>query len=186
MAAETTILTLLGSLRRQSVNGRLLDLAAGYAPDGTRFTRWAGLRDLPPFSEDDEADPGHAVFELRDVIAAADAVLIATPEYNGSLPGQLKNALDWASRPRGAAALDGKPVTVIGASPSPGGTASAQEHARVVLTRSGARPVGEGLRVPHAYDVLGAPVAGWLASGLTAVLAELTDAATAGSRALVA
>lgn len=177
--ARATILTILGSLRHDSVNRRLRDAAAVVAPSGLQVTHWTELHAVPPFSEDDEPNPTAAVIRLRRAIAAAAGVLVITPEYNGSLPGQLKNALDWTSRPYGDAALTGKPVAVIGASPGPGGTTSAQQHAHVVLTRSGARPVSTGLAVQHANDVFtgedaSAPL--WLRDELHAVLAALAQA----------
>ncbi len=94
------ILGISGSLRRDSYNTRLLAAAADALPDGVELVRWDGLAAVPPFDEDAEAGPAPAaVADLRAAIAAADAVLFATPEYNGSVPGQLKNALDWVSRP---------------------------------------------------------------------------------------
>lgn len=114
----TTLLGIAGSLRRGSLNRRLLVAARHELPPGISLRTWDGLAAVPPFDEDAEDGPEPvAVAELRAVIAAADGVLIATPEYNGSLPGQLKNALDWASRPYGAAALSGRPVGVVGAGP---------------------------------------------------------------------
>ncbi len=89
-----------GSLRRESFNRRLLHAAAHQMPPGAQLTLWDGLGAVPPFSEDLEAAPAPVgVTELRHLITGADAVLFATPEYNGSVPGQLKNAIDWASRP---------------------------------------------------------------------------------------
>jgi chromate reductase len=103
------ITAIAGSLRRESFNRRLLHAAAHEMPSGARLTMWDGLGAVPPFSEDLEAAPAPAgVAELRQVIAEADAVLLATPEYNGSVPGQFKNAMDWASRPPRRGALRGK------------------------------------------------------------------------------
>jgi chromate reductase len=110
-----------------------------------------GLRDVPPYDADEDTDPApEAVKGLRDAIAEADAVLIATPEYNSSLPGQLKNALDWASRPFPRNALRNKPVAVIGASTGMFGAVWAQAEARKVLGATGARVVDVELPVPHA------------------------------------
>ncbi len=111
------ILGIAGSLRTGSVNEQLLRLAGETLPDGVEFAVWEGLRDIPPFDQDTEETPSVAVAGLRSAVVAADAVLIATPEYNGSIPGTLKNALDWGSRPGATSAFRGKPVAVIGASP---------------------------------------------------------------------
>ena len=109
---------------------------------------------MPPFDEDDERGPAPAaVAELRDAIAGADAVLIATPEYNGSVPGQLKNALDWASRPHATNALRNKPVAVVGASPGGFGAIWAQADLRRILARIGARVVDRDLPVAHAHTL---------------------------------
>jgi chromate reductase len=111
------ILGLSGSLRRGSHNTRLLRAAAEMLAPGVRLDVYDGPRDLPPYDPDRDVEPrDEVVGRLRDAIAEADGVLIATPEYNGSIPGQLKNALDWASRPFPDNALRGKPVAVIGAS----------------------------------------------------------------------
>lgn len=153
----TTILGIAGSLRRGSFNRRLLTAAAHELPaDGARLTVWDELGRVPPFDEDTEDGPAPAaVAGLRDAITTADALLIATPEYNGSVPGQLKNALDWASRPHGEASLTGKPVVVLGASPGPGGAAGAQDQLARVLAASGASVVGGALPLPYAFRQFG-------------------------------
>ena len=111
------VLGISGSLRRDSLNSALLRAAAERLPAGVELVEFERLADVPPYGEDVEAEPApDAVRELREAIRAADAVLIATPEYNHSIPGQLKNALDWASRPAGQSALNGKPAAAIGAS----------------------------------------------------------------------
>ena len=150
------VLGIAGSLRAASYNRRLLELAVDRAPHGARVRVWGGLKSIPPFDEDDEASPAGVVLELRETIAASDALLVVTPEYNGSLPGQLKNMLDWASRPRVGAVLRDKTVAVIGASPSPSGGRSAQADARRVLTRAGALVIDSELVVPSAHARLGA------------------------------
>jgi len=128
------ILGISGSLRADSHNGRLLRAAAAEVPDGVRFELWGGMRDVPPYDEDlDTAEPPVEVARLRDAIARADALLIATPEYNSSIPGCLKNAIDWASRPYGKNSFARKPSAVIGASPGLIGTAVAQQHLRSLL-----------------------------------------------------
>lgn len=135
-------LAIPGSLRADSLNRRLLEAAEGV---GSRLgveleiLEPGVLRSLPHFDQGLEADPGDAVGRLRRRIERADALLIATPEYNGSVPGVLKNALDWASRPRAQAALRDKPAAVIGASPSPFGAVWAQADLRRILASSGAR-----------------------------------------------
>jgi len=147
------ILGISGSLRRDSHNRRLLLEAAQAFPADTEFELFNGLKAVPPYDDDDdrddEVDP--AVSELRDAIARADAVLIATPEYNSSVPGQLKNAIDWASRPRGAAPLLGKPVAVIGASTGSFGGVWAQAELKKILRTAGARLVDGEVAVPRAH-----------------------------------
>ena len=151
MTNAAVILGIAGSLRSESYNGMLLRQAAAVAPIGAELVTWGDLASIPPFSENHEDNPGPAVEALRGAIADAGAVLVATPEYNGSLPGQLKNALDWASRPFPDNVLRHKPVAVIGASPSPGGTARAQSDALKVLSAIGARVIDTELLVAHAY-----------------------------------
>jgi chromate reductase len=147
------ILGISGSLRRDSHNRRLLLEAAELFPAGTEVELFGALKAVPPYDEDDdrgdETDP--AVTELRDAIARADALLIATPEYNASVPGQLKNAVDWASRPRGAAVLLGKPVAVIGASTGSFGGVWAQAELKKILRTAGARVVDGEVAVPRAH-----------------------------------
>src|SRR4051794_5130817 len=104
------VLGLSGSLRAGSHNGRLLRAAAELLPPGAELVVYDGLKAIPPFDEDDEHARPDAVQALHDAVAGADAVLLATPEYNQSLPGQLKNALDWLSRPHGTSPLRGKPA----------------------------------------------------------------------------
>ncbi len=118
---------------------------------------------------------------MRREIAVADAVLISTPEYNGSLPGQLKNALDWASRPYDTNVLRDKPVAVIGASPTPGGTTHANADARRILARIGAVVIEPHLLVPRAFDRVrpdGTLTDQRLTEDLTLLLSALVAAAT--------
>ena len=130
------LLGIAGSLRRGSVNRSLLVAAQELAPEGVEIEILDGLRMIPPYSEDDEpARTPAEVIDLRQRITAADALLIATPEYNGSIPGQLKNALDWASRPRSGR----EAAAVMGASPGRGGARRAQEDLRKVLEACRAR-----------------------------------------------
>jgi chromate reductase len=123
------ILIICGSLRRGSYNRMLGELAMREAPEGMRF-EWAEIGDLPLFSEDLEANPPGSVERLRSHIGKSDAVLFVSPEYNYSVPGVLKNAIDWASRPYGKGALQGKTVGVMGASTGIGGTIRMQGHIR--------------------------------------------------------
>lgn len=135
---STRILAISGSLRRESRNSLLLRLAQEHAPSGVEVVIWDGLADIPAYNEDDEHDPGTAVIALRSAIAGANALLIATPEYNFGVPGALKNALDWASRPYGASVLSGRPTSVIGASPSSFAASQARGDLRRALALSGA------------------------------------------------
>lgn len=149
------VLGISGSLRAASNNTKLLRAAVELVGEGVRLDLWCDLKQVPPFSEDDESAPARPVQALRLAIADADALLIATPEYNGSIPGQLKNAVDWASRPYGDAVLTGKPVAVVGASPSPYGAAGAQAELRKVLGRAGARVLDRELCVGRAHEAFG-------------------------------
>jgi chromate reductase len=144
------VLGVSGSLRNGSFNRKLLLDAAELRPGGVELELWDGLKSIPPFDEDDERFPPPSVVLMRDAFLAADAILFATPEYNHSLPGQLKNALDWASRPKADAALRGKPVAVIGASTGAFGAIWAQEELRKVLAAAGARVVDTELAVGRA------------------------------------
>jgi chromate reductase, NAD(P)H dehydrogenase (quinone) len=149
------ILGISGSLRRDSHNRRLLLEAAELLPAGVELEIFEGLRAVPPYDEDDDTEEANeAVAALRQAIARADAVVFATPEYNGSVPGQLKNAIDWASRPRGSAVLLGKPVAVIGASTGSFGGVWAQAELRKILGTAGARVVEGEFAVPRAHERL--------------------------------
>ena len=179
----TRILGISGSLRRDSHNTRLLAAAAELLPDDAELTVWTGLRDVPPFDQDDEAGPPpEAVAELRDALADADAVLIATPEYNGSVPGQLKNALDWASRPHATNPLRNLPAAVVGASPGGFGAVWAQADLRRILARIGARVLDEELAVAHApqrFDESGELSEADIRDGLEEMIESLVDLARA-------
>jgi chromate reductase len=180
--SQVQILAIPGSLRAASWNAALLRLAQERAPEGVQVEIWEGLRDVPPFSEDNEGDTAPApVHELRNAIAAADALLVATPEYNGGPPGQLKNALDWASRPYGISAVIGKPAGVISASTGSFGGRWAQEDVRKALRLSGAAVLGgEGLAVGKAAERLAeaGEVDPEIAAGIDDVLAQLATAVT--------
>ncbi len=151
------VLAISGSLRAASHNTALLRAAAQLAPEGVEVELYSGLDQLPPFNEDHEASlPAAEVARLRDAIASADAVLISTPEYNGTVPGQLKHAIDWSSRPYGAnAALWGKPAAAIGASTTDYGAMWAQDHIRKALGIAGARVIDAELPVGKAQNRFG-------------------------------
>jgi chromate reductase len=147
------ILAISGSLRRDSHNTRLLRHLAEQAPAGLEIEVWDGLKSIPPYDEDDDVAPGPpAVADLRAAIADADGLLFATPEYNSSIPGVLKNAIDWASRPRAETPLQGKPAAVIGASTGSFGAVWAQAELRKVLGSTGARVVDLDLPLARAHE----------------------------------
>ena len=142
------VLGISGSLRRDSHNTRLLRAAALALPPGVELELFDGLAELPAYDEDIDVEPApEAVAHLRERIAAADALLIATPEYNASIPGALKNAIDWASRPFPGNVLRGKPVVVIGASTGLFGAVWAQAEVRKVLRHAGAEVLDHELPV---------------------------------------
>jgi chromate reductase len=151
--ADVRILALAGSFRKGSLNQALIWAARELAPTRVRIDDF-DLRTLPLYDGDLEAAGNpEKVTALRSAIAGADALLVATPEYNGSVPAVLKNALDWASRRRPDSPLRGKPTAVMGASPSPGGTRRAQAHLREVLDRTGADIVGDAsLCLARAFE----------------------------------
>jgi chromate reductase len=124
---------LVGSLARESINRKLARALVRLAPEGLTFTE-IGYSDLPLYSYDYDADYPPVARALKDTIAAVDAVLFVTPEYNRSIPGALKNAIDWASRPYGQNSLTRKPSAVIGTSPGKIGTAVGQQHLRSILS----------------------------------------------------
>ncbi|MEA2316401.1 MAG: hypothetical protein QOD44_590 [Solirubrobacteraceae bacterium] len=144
------ILGISGSLRRGSHNRKLLRAAGHALPPGADLVEWDGLAGLPAFNEDQELAPPEAVVEFLQAIEGADALLIATPEYNASLPGALKNAIDWASRPFPDNVLKKKPAAVIGASTGLFGAVWAQAEVRKTLKASGANVVEAELPVGMA------------------------------------
>jgi len=153
------ILGISGSLRRDSHNTRLLRAAAEMLPPGAELELFDGLGSVPPYNEDDDGERAPAGVErLRDAIASADALLIGTPEYNASIPGGLKNAIDWASRPYPDNVLRGKPVAVIGASTGLFGAVWAQAELRKSLRHTGAHVLDDELPVgtaDHAFTPSG-------------------------------
>jgi chromate reductase len=176
------VLGISGSLRRESHNTALLRAAAERLPAGAELEPFERLAELPAYDEDlERVRTPDAVADLRAAIREADAVLIATPEYNHSIPGALKNAIDWASRPAGESALNGKPAAVLGASTGMFGAVWSQAEMRKVLAAAGARvvdtelPVGRAHRLPREHGVL--VLDPGLEERLDETLAELVDAA---------
>ena len=174
------VLLVSGSLRRGSYNTALLREAANALPSGVGRVWLDGIAALPPYNEDCDAERAPAAVErLRRTIAAADAVLIATPEYNGSIPGGLKNLVDWASRPFPDNAWRDKPVGVIGASTGTFGTVWAQAQLRKALGMAGARVIDAEFAVGSAQEAFlpsGALRDPDLASGLRDLVAAIVDA----------
>jgi chromate reductase, NAD(P)H dehydrogenase (quinone) len=150
------VLGISGSLRRDSHNMTLLRAAGELVEEqGAEFEVFDTLKAIPPYDEDDDVGSGPAaVARFRQAIADADAVLFATPEYNSSIPGVLKNAVDWASRPLATSPLRNKPVAVIGASTGMFGAVWAQAELRKVLGAAGARVTEVELAVGHAHEHL--------------------------------
>lgn len=171
------LLAISGSLRQRSYNSALLNAAAASCARTAEFVLWTGLGDIPPYSEDLEETPA-SVAELREQITRADAILIATPEYNGSIPGALKNALDWASRPFAENCLRRKPVAVVGASTGMFGARWAQADLRKVLRTIGASVLETELSLASAQDAFapdGRLRKPQVAAELCSILSELLD-----------
>jgi len=185
--AVMKILGISGSLREASHNRRLLQVAATELPDGVSFELYTGLGRIPAYREEDEnGSPPESVGALRDALHAADAVLLATPEYNGSVPGLLKNALDWASRPFPNNSLRNKPVAVIGASTGLFGAVWAQAELRKVLATIGATVVDAELPVSQADDAFtedGRLADPDLHKALADIVKQLVEAASAATAA---
>lgn len=148
------VLGISGSLRRDSYNTKLLRHAGElFADEGVQFEIYDGLKDVPPYDEDDDAAGApEAVSRIREAVRGADAVFFTTPEYNSSIPGALKNALDWVSRPYATNAMQNKPVAVIGASAGMFGAVWAQAELRKVLGAMGARVAEGEVVVGRAMD----------------------------------
>jgi chromate reductase len=148
------VLGISGSLRRDSHNTALLRHAGElFEAEGAEFELYDGLRDIPPYDQDDDVeDAPEAVARLRAAVAEADVVFFTTPEYNSSIPGALKNAIDWVSRPLATNPMRNKPVAVIGASTGMFGAIWAQAELRKVLGATGARVVEGEVPVGHAQD----------------------------------
>src|SRR4051794_6172508 len=172
------ILAISGSLRRDSHNTALLRAAAELLPPGVELEIYDALKQLPPYDEDDGDIRPAAVHHLWDAVDEADAVLISTPEYNSSIPGQLKNALDWLSRPLIESPLRNKPALVVGASTGMFGAVWAQAEARKVLKAIGARVLDRELPVALVDETLadGAITDEEIEAALVASIDELADA----------
>jgi chromate reductase len=178
------VLGIAGSLRADSHNRRLLRAAADELPPGAELVAFEGLKAVEPFDETDEQETGGGMPGADALITAireADAILFVTPEYNGSIPGVLKNAVDWASRPTPATSpLANKPVAVIGASTSMFGAVWAQAELRKALGLAGARVVDQELAVPTAHEAFkddGRLARGATRRRLREILAELVNEA---------
>jgi chromate reductase len=179
------ILGLSGSLRADSHNTRLLRAAGELLPAHAELVHFDGLKEIPPYDADDDgAARPDAVHALAEAIRAADAVLVATPEYNHSIPGQLKNALDWMSRPLADSPLREKPAAVIGASTGMFGAVWAQAEARKVLGAIGARVLDRELPVASADEALADGLDADLERELADLVCELAE--TAAPAALAA
>jgi chromate reductase len=181
------VLAISGSLRDASNNTALLRALREEAPSGVDVELWTGLKEIPPYDADDDVHPGPARVEaFRSLVREADAVFFATPEYNSSVPGALKNALDWASRPIATNAFRNKPVAVIGSSAGAFGGVWAAAELRKVLGAMGARVTDAELAVGHAGEKLDAEgnvaddeVRNGLREALETLLAEAAPALAA-------
>jgi chromate reductase, NAD(P)H dehydrogenase (quinone) len=181
------VLAISGSLRRDSNNTALLRALREEAPEGVEIELWDGLREIPPYDADEDVVPGPEPVEaFRSLIREVDAVFFATPEYNSSVPGALKNALDWASRPLATNAFRNKPVAAIGSSAGAFGGVWASAELRKVLGAMGARVTDVELAVGHAaekFDDQGRladdDVRQGLRDGLDTLLAEVSPALAA-------
>jgi chromate reductase len=147
------VLAISGSLREASNNTALLRALREEAPSGVEVELWQGLKEIPPYDADDDVTPGPDTVEaFRDLVRGADAVFFATPEYNSSIPGALKNALDWASRPLATNAFRNKPVAVVSTSAGAFGAVWSAAELRKVLGAMGARVTDVELAVGHADE----------------------------------
>lgn len=168
----TRILAISGSIRTESFNTALLNAFGPLAPEGMTIEVFKGIDELPHFNQDLEADVPESVLRLREAVQAADGVIISTPEYNRSVPGVLKNALDWASRPYGQSSWQGKPVAVLSSSPGAQGGIRAQEELKGQLRNLAAYVVqGPEIAIPEVHTRLSVD---------EQARATLTDPATAG------
>jgi chromate reductase len=181
------VLAISGSLRNASSNTALLRALREEAPEGIEVELWDGLRSIPAYDADEDVVPGPAAVDaFRELVREADAVFFATPEYNSSVPGALKNALDWASRPLATNAFRNKPVAVIGSSAGAFGGVWAAAELRKVLGAMGARVTEAELAVGHAHDkfdengrLVDNEVRDGLRAALDTLLAEVSPALVA-------
>jgi chromate reductase len=181
------VLAISGSLRSGSNSTALLRALREEAPRGVDVEIWNGLKEIPPYDADDDVVPGPRQVEtFRELIREVDAVFFATPEYNSSVPGALKNALDWASRPMATNAFRNKPVAVISSSAGAFGGVWAAAELRKVLAAMGARVTEAELSVGHAHEKLGGDgelvdteVREGLSDALETLLAEVAPALAA-------
>jgi chromate reductase len=183
--SEVRLLAFLGSLRRGSLNRRLLDAAGELAPVEALIERF-DLASLPPYNGDLDGEIGGGLLPrpvegLKRAIQETDGLLIVSPEYNWSIPGVLKNAIDWASRPAGRSVLVGKPTALMGASSGPAGTWRAQLHLREVLLSTGTPVLMRSVQVGRAaerFDGAGRLVDEAVRDAVRDVLERLVIAAT--------
>jgi chromate reductase, NAD(P)H dehydrogenase (quinone) len=172
------VIAISGSLRGGSHNTDLLQAAAAVAPDGVDVRLYDGLKEIPPYDADDDV-PGEQpepVRRLKDALAEADAILIATPEYNSSIPGVLKNALDWVSRPLAESPVRNKPVAVLSSSTGMFGGVWAAAETRKVMGALGARALEDTVAVPKAHERLADGVDATLLDELRTVVDALATA----------
>ncbi len=156
MDNKVKILGIAGSLRKESFNKRILEAAVNLVPDNVEIEIFQKLGEIPLFNQDLEHEPPDAVVELKDTIRGADAILFATPEYNYSIPGVLKNAIDWASRPYGDSAWEGKPVGIMSASGGMLGGSRAQYQLRQTFVFLNMHPLNRPeVIIPHAQEKFG-------------------------------
>jgi len=149
----TKVLTLVGSLRNGSTNQQLAEATSHNAPDGMEVSVFSGLENIPFYNEDTDVEGGvpAAAQALRDAAAEADALMLVTPEYNGTMPAVLKNAIDWLSRPFGAGAVSGMPTVVVGTAFGQYGGVWAQDEARKALNIAGAKVLEDvKLAIPNS------------------------------------
>ena len=182
------ILAISGSLRQGSHNTDLLQAAAAAAPDGVDIEIYDGLKEIPPYDADDDApdDQPIAVQRFKEALDSADGILIATPEYNSSIPGVLKNALDWASRPLVESPIRNKPVAVLSSSTGMFGGVWAAAETRKVLGALGARTLEETVAIAKADQRLEDGIDAELLLELRAVVDALATAVEARTATLAA